>query len=532
MKKIYKTLFLLILNSAFGIHNSFSQTAPGIEWQKCYGGTSNDGAWDFCQTFDSGFLLAGHASNNSGNITGHHGSSDFWLTKLDSNGMLLWQKCYGGTDSEIAYSIIQTADSGYAVAGWTASNDYDVTINNGGSDFWVLKVDSIGTIQWEKSLGGSAGDQAYSIVQTTDGGYAVAGYTASNDSDVTGNHGLGSDYWLVKLNGSGLMQWQKCYGGSLADQACAAVQTLDGGYAIGGWSRSNDSNVTGHHGSTFQKDYWIVKTDSAGNLQWEKSLGGTDDDMAFSLIQTTDNGYTVAGTSYSNDFDVTGHIGPITESDYWIVKLDSSGTIEWEKSLGGTSNDAAYSIIQTLDNGYALTGYTSSNDIYVSGLNGNFDFWTIKLDTIGIIQWQKCLGGSNNDQGKSIIQTSDAGYAVAGWTYSNDSVVSGNHGGSDYWIVKLYPDTITSITEAAGENAGFEVYPNPFENEFTVYVGSASSPHSLQFPAELKMFDVFGKEILSQQLTTVNSKLQTANLPPGIYFVKVDSVVKKVVKVE
>ncbi len=187
-------------------------------------------------------------------------------------------------------------------------------------------------IQWEKALGGTGYDYATSIVQTSDGGYIVAGYSYSNDGDVTGNHGS-ADYWVVKLDNTGSISWQKSLGGSGDDEAASIVQTSDGGYIMAGSSNSNDGDVTGNHGSY---DCWVVKLDNTGSVSWQKSLGGTGGDLASSVEQTSDGGYIVAGQSYSTDGDVTGNHGV---ADCWVVKLDDTGSISWQKSLGGSNAD-------------------------------------------------------------------------------------------------------------------------------------------------------------------------------------------------
>lgn len=230
------------------------------------------------------------------------------------------------------------------------------------------------------------------------------------------------------------IEWQKCLGGSDRDCAESIIQTDDGGYIIAGEAMSNDGDVTGHHG---ESDYWVVKLDAKGNLEWQKCLGGTGDDMAYDVIQIDDGGCIVIGFTDSNDGDVSGNHG---EEDVWIVKLDKSGNLEWQKCLGGTDNDRALSIIHTDDNEYIVAGYTSSNDGDVSGNHGAVDSWVIKLDANGNLEWQKCLGGTDDDKASSIIRTDDSGYIIAGFTHSNDGDVAGNHGGMfsyDYWIVKL-----------------------------------------------------------------------------------------------
>jgi hypothetical protein len=194
----------------------------------------------------------------------------------------------------------------------------------------------------------------------------VAGYSLSNNGDVTENHGNYDDYWVVKLNGSGEIQWQKCLGGSSDDRAQSIRQTADGGYVVAGYSLSNDGDVTGHYGG---RDYWVVKLSGGGEIQWQKSLGGSGYDEAYSIQQTTDGGYVVAGVSNSNDGDVTGHYGG---RDYWVVKLSVSGEIQWQKSLGGSRDDYAYSIQQTMDGGYILAGGSRSTNGDVTGSHGSY----------------------------------------------------------------------------------------------------------------------------------------------------------------
>ena len=330
-----------------------------------------------------------------------------------------WQRSLGGINDDEANCMVQTSDGGYVIAGSSYSNDGDVSGHHGAnttSDFWVVKINSTGTIQWQKSLGGSNDDIAYSIIQTTDGGYAIAGSTVSMDGDVTFNHGNldYEDYWVVKLDSSGVMQWQKTYGGSQSDDAHAIVQTADGGYAIAGYSMSDDGDVTGHHGIAGYSDYWIVKTDATGTIQWEKSYGGSNSELAIAMIKTDDGGFALTGYSFSTDGDVTGHHGDSLQADYWVLKLDNSGIIKWETSLGGSLEDVAYSIIQTLDGGYAVAGESFSNDGDVTGNHGENDYWVAKLNSVGTLQWQKSLGGSSYEYGRTIAQNMDGSYIVAG----------------------------------------------------------------------------------------------------------------------
>ena len=245
-------LALILFN---GVNNKSLAQAPTIEWQKCLGGSNDDWAYSIQQTSDSGFIVAGYTESSNGDVSGNHGAYDYWVVKLNSSGDILWQICLGGTNVDVAYSIQQTSDEGFIVAGYTCSNEGDVSGNHGNSDYWVVKLNSSGTIEWQKCLGGTDGDYANSIQQTSDGGFIVAGQTYSNDGDVSGNHG-GSDAWVVKLNSSGNIEWQKCLGGTGWDWENSIQQTSDGGFIVAGYTNSNDGDVSGNHGS---KDYWVVK---------------------------------------------------------------------------------------------------------------------------------------------------------------------------------------------------------------------------------------------------------------------------------
>jgi len=436
--ELKKKYYPLIFTFLFFISILHAQNSPNIIWQKTLGGTSDDYAYSIQQIADGGFIVAGNSYSNDGDVLGNHGYGDYWIVKLDSLGIIKWKKTLGGTNVDVAYSIQQASDEGFIVAGYSYSNDGDVSGNHGGfGDYWIVKLDDAGNIEWQKALGGTNADVGRSIQQTTDGGFIVAGSSSSLNGDVTGNHGE-EDYWVVKLNSSGLIEWQKSLGGTGADVARLIRQTSDGGYVVTGYSYSNNGNVTGHHGDNTTSDYWVVKLNSSGSIEWQKSLGGTVDDDARSVQPTDDGGFIVAGGSSSNDGNVTGNHG---YNDYWVVKLNSSGSLEWQTSLGGTGDDYSLSIQQSSDGGFLAAGYSSSDDGDVSGNIGYYDYWIVKLNSPGNLEWQKSLGGTDYDAAWSIQQTADGGSIAAGYTASLDGDVSGQHDDStgtfDYWIVKL-----------------------------------------------------------------------------------------------
>lgn len=444
---------------------------PGIEWQRSLGGTQNDEARCVIQTKDGGYAIAGTTESNDGDVSGNHGYSDIWVVKLNSKGNIEWQKCFGGSSRDEAFCLIQTKDGGYIIAGITGSNDGDVSGNHfdfnfmGNSlDYWVAKLNVVGEIEWQRCLGGSGIELATSIQQTADNGYIVVGTATSNDGDVSGNHfDLNSmynsdDYWIVKLSSKGELEWQKSLGGSSWDHANSIQQTKDSGYIIAGFTYSNDGDVSGNHMSGgITKDFWIVKLDNTGkvgqapNIEWQKCLGGSEDEEANSISQTIDEGYIIAGITNSNDGEVSGNhfnysLGG-SSHDYWVVKLKSKGELQWERCLGGSDAEWATSIRQLKGSGYIMAGWAESTDGDVIGNHkaltyNTSDMWVVRLKNNGDIKWQKCLGGNSQEIAYGILQTIDNGYVVAGWTASDDGDVIGHHGNysSDMWIVKLNGD--------------------------------------------------------------------------------------------
>lgn len=429
--------------------NSTRAQAPSIEWQKCYGGTFEDYARDCQNTTDGGFVFVGTSTFANGDVTVNHGYDDYWIIKTSSTGIIQWQVSVGGSEIDFPRSIEQTSDDGYIICGFSKSNDYDVSGHHGGSfysDFWVVKLNSTGTLIWQKSLGGTDHDSGYSVKETSDGGYIVAGEARSNDGDVSGHHGFLGDYWIAKLDASGNITWQKCYGGTDGDVATDILETSDGGFIIAGYAFSNDFDVVGNHGNS---DFWIIKISNVGNVQWKKCYGGIYSEEAQRIKPTPDGGYIIIGTTHSNNGDVSGKHDSF---DYWVVKIDINGTLQWQKCLGGDSEDYGYGIDVTSDGGYIVTGYTLSNNGDVSGNHGDWDFWVVKLNESGSLLWQKCLGGTSYDRSFSIQQAPDGGYIIAGYSISENGDITFNHGGYDFWVVKLNADCVAETCNALDDN--------------------------------------------------------------------------------
>jgi hypothetical protein len=491
MKKILFIASILLFKLT-----SFAQ-APAIEWQKTYGNEGWEEANCIQKTSDGGYIIAGE-------VTGGNGGG-FLIIKINNAGVLQWQKRYGGTTArETAYSIQQTTDGGYIVAGETSSTDGDVTGNHGMMDFWVIKINSVGTLQWQKTLGGTQDDIAYSVQQTTDGGYVVAGRTSSVDGDITSFHGNEiTDYWVVKLNSLGVLQWQKTLGGTSTDEAHSIQQTEDGGYIITGEAISSDGDLLGNKSG----GAWVVKISDLGVIQWQKTLEKIiyHATYGYSIQQTTDGGYIMAGQTQSVDY---------LSWDYYVVKMDSSGTVEWQKSFGGTLDDKAYSVKQTIDGGYIVAGSTRSTGGDVSGNHGVDDYWLIKLNSVGALVWQKALGGTLIDVANSVLQTNDGGYIVAGYSKSNNGDVTNNIGVSRFWIVKL---TSTLSTEDFKQQP-FVLFPNPAKTILNINVGNSTALD------RVTVTDASGKIIVQKQNA---SEIDVAHLASGIYIIEAYSGNKK-----
>ena len=467
------------------------------------GGTADEQPRAMQPTYDGGYIIAGSTASNDSNVTGNHGGLDFWIVKVSDTGGIQWQKSLGGTGNEEANSIICTPDSGYIVAGYSSSGDGEVTGHHGttASDYWVVKLDVNGNIQWEKSYGGSGNDVAQSVYTAKEDGYIVAGYSNSADGDVSGNHG-GNDYWVVKISDSGTIEWQRSYGGNNDDVAYSIQQTSDDGYIVAGYTGSDTGDITTTHGDF---DYWLVKLAPDGTLQWQKTYGGSSMDVALSVQQTVDQGFIIGGNSYSTDGDVTGH-HPSTgyQQDGWAVKTDDTGALLWEKSLGGSSDDGINAIIQTSSGNYLVAATTMSSDGDVTGHIGGFDSWVLQLSSTGSILSQKCLGGSNSDEAYAILPTMDSGFVILNSTASMDSEVHGNHGGYDYWLVKLGTPLITTLQTTATQPE-IAIRPNPTNNSF--FVTGVS-------PANIRVYNALGNVVAEVWHTNV---ISVSDLPPGEY---------------
>jgi len=300
---------------------------------------------------------------------------------LASAPPIQWQKTFGGSGYDVGYSVQQTIDGGYIIAGYTSS------FGAGNADVYLIKTDPNGNKKWQKTFGGSDWDAGYSVQQTIDGGYIIVGRTES--------YGAGlSDVYLIKTDPNGNSTWQNIFGGSSYDRCHSVQQISDGGYIIAGGTQSYGAG---------SYDVYLIKTEPNGNSEWQKTFGGSDTDFGFSVQQTSDGGYIIAGYTWSYGAG---------DNDVYLIKTDPNGNKKWQKTFGGSDNERGSSVQQTSDGGYIIAGYTWSYGA------GDYDVYLIKTDPNGNSQWQKTFGGSNWDVGLSVQQTSDGGYIIAGCTTS------------------------------------------------------------------------------------------------------------------
>jgi hypothetical protein len=386
---IYFKLLILSVIIISSYETSYPVNQLDTLWTKTFGGTNIDIGHSVQQTNDGGYAITGY-TRSFGTMSGRN----LYLLKTDHSGNEMFLKTFGGNSDDEGYSLKQTSDGGFLIAGLTKS------FGAGLNDVYVVKTNSNGDEVWSKTFGGAQDDEAYSVIESASGGYVIAGVTSS--------YGSGSrDGWLIKTNNSGDQIWSKTYGGFSSDGFRNLKQTFDGGYIITGWTLSYGPGIIGNA--------WLVKTDSLGNQLWNKPFGGSDVDRGYSVQQTNDSGFIVTG--------YTSSIGAGLD-DMLLIKTDSDGNELWQKAFGGTGRDYGHSVIQTFDGGFLVAGYTLS-----FGAGGD-DFWLVKTDGSGNLEWHQTFGGSSSDIAYSIASTNDGGFIITGHTLSYGAGVH------DIWLIK------------------------------------------------------------------------------------------------
>ena len=394
-----------------------------------------------------------------------------------------WFKNFGGSGSETAQEIINTADGGYAILGYTNSTDGDISDKDiAVNDYWLLKLNAAGEMEWNKTYGGSKDDKGQSVIQTQDGGFALVGYAMSSDGDASKNEGF-HDNWILKLNNTGTIEWERSFGFSGHDHSYDLVQTEDGGFFFVGFLDvvSSDGAGSTERGNFLTRhgvgEFWGTRIDADGNLIWRRYFGGTNNDRAHSVVKTNDGGFILAGFSESGDADVSLSKGSY---DFWVVKVDAKGEFVWEKSFGGAGIEVAYDIAKTRDDNYVIIGHTFSNDGDIAENHGESDVLLIKINENGELLWSRTYGGSGFDTAQSVSLAADGGFLISGNSRSTDLQASKNAGENDIWVLRTDTDGNLIWQENFG-GSGIDLAFDAIEDMSQRVVIVGSSP-STDFP--------------------------------------------------
>ncbi|RYM35596.1 T9SS type A sorting domain-containing protein [Brumimicrobium glaciale] len=506
-----KTLLLLSFLLAF-IANS--QTLQ-ITSQYVFGGDYNDLARGGIRINNETIIGGDSYSENSGDKTSaNYGGSDLWILSLDNSNSLEWQKSFGGNSDDLFAKMIGTSDGSVLVGSYSSSgvSGNKTSLNKGGVDFWIIKMDDIGNEIWQKTYGGSGNEYLSDMIELADGSVLLVG---TSDSPISGNktedtYGL-SDYWLVKIDGNGNVLWDKTFGGNDEDGATSIVIDENENIFISGSSKSPISGLkTGASYGSY--DMWVLMLDTNGNLLWDKTIGGDNGDLSSNLI-LIDNQVFVIGYSLS------GISGTKTEPsrgsfDIWMTKLDQNGNILSDKTYGGNNIEQSYDVKLIPSGELILTGISDSDvsgEVETSSNNNTLDFWVLILDPDDLsIKSQFKFGGDQNEVSPTILETENNSLLLFG---ASQSDVSGDKteptkGQSDFWILELSTDLSTSDFN---KEESLSIYPNPTSNTFKI------SNLPLGEGCNLNVLDMMGKSVLQSTVSSLKNTVNVNSLSPGMY---------------
>ncbi|MFO7992516.1 MAG: hypothetical protein R6U61_09560 [Thermoplasmata archaeon] len=386
--KVVILCLLIIIPTVF--QSQITSAELEDKWKKTYGGSANDVAKSVLFTDDEGLIITGYTRS-----FGEGKLNNIYLVKTNKNGYTQWRRTYGGSFDDEAEEIIQTTDGGFVIAGSSES-----FYGKAQYDFYLLKIDSEGGKEWDNGFGGNYDEKCYSVVETDDGGYLMAGSTISYGA-------RGDDFWAVKTDSQGQEEWRNAYGGDGDDVCRSVIKTDDGNYLLAGYTDS--------FGDPGQGAY-IIKINETGSEIWSRAAGGSYDDYVYDIIQTDDGGYAYVGSTTS--------FGAGEES-FWLTKTDSNGYEEWNYSSDGAYDEVAYSVVQAESGNYLMAGYTSSYG------KGGKDLWIVEIDQDGNDVSKKTFGGNADEVAYSITTAGKDEFAVAGYTKSYGA------GERDFWVLKM-----------------------------------------------------------------------------------------------
>jgi hypothetical protein len=499
---------------------------PKIEWDSLYGGNGHETLNTMLVTNDGGCIMGGYSeSEKSGNKSeASKGKSDFWVIKTDKNGTIEWDKTIGGDDYDELNSIVQTTDGGYLLGGDSSSGisgDKTEAKRSEQKDYWIVKLDGDGNIEWDKTIGGDGIDYLKSVNTTTDGGYILGGHSFSNRSgEKTENSKGRGDYWVVKLDSDKNIDWDITLGGDKNDVLTSVIQTNDGGYIVCGdtYSGISGDKTEPVKGHT---DFWIVKLNANGTFDWDKAYGGDWNEQMETILETKDGGFILGGSVIDDDWEY---------SSYLVIKTDKDGKVEWEKTYDSNELNYLRSIQETTDGGYIIGGEKEKAFGSISYL------WIIKTDGLGNIIWENTISRTSSEHLASVQTTEDGGYVIGA---ESQIIVSENDEKNfyDFWLVKLSSDPTTiptnpnvSVNSLQTRNFNINIYPNPAQSRFKVQ----SSKFKVE-DSEIEIYDINGRKLLEKQIPAgVNEiEIDVSQLRNGVYFCKLstkkESVTKKLI---
>ena len=518
---------------SFLLVTTFSN-AQDILWEKSYGGKHAEYLFDAQPTADYGFILAGSSiSGKTGNKeVANKGDLDYWIWKMNEKGDLDWQKSFGGSGVDLLQSIRLTADGGYILAGISNSkkglDKHDDA--KGNDDFWIIKLDAKGNELWQKTIGGAGQEKLQSITLTADGGYLLGGSSASyktrnssdgkvdlfgKSEDTRGN----LDYWVVKLKKDGTIEWQKTLGGKYADELKSVTVLTNGNYLLGGTSNSPTSGDKTNDNLGLN-DFWLVQLDKTGNVVWQQSIGGAQDDNLFALTATKDGGFMVGGNSNSST-SISKTKGSQKGSDFWVIRFDDETNIVWQEVYNYGDRDVLTSIVENEDGTFLIGGYAQSEINSNTSLSSKMkkgdkdginDYIALKISATGEEIWTQTVGSKGEEVMKKMLETRDGGYLLTGTSNGKASKDKNNTiGENDFWVVKL-----KDKTKPEKEKLPIEAFPNPAITYTNVIIGFDYSSGTAN------VYDLNGRQLQSHKLNGSRTlPIEMTSYPTGIYIVEI-----------
>ncbi len=511
------------------------------KWDKRFGGPDIDWQFSICQSSNGSYILGGESYSTLGGdkTEPSRGSSDYWIVKVDSQGNKQWDKRFGGSGVEDLHVLLLTRENGIILGGISNSNigGDKSEPSRGGLDYWIVKTDSSGSKQWDRTYGGLQSENLWALQQTTDGGYILGGYSNSGiggdktEENWDPSH-IYDDAWVVKVDSLGNKQWDKRLGGSNQDGLIGLVLADGGGYVLACYSASDSSGDKTENSRGFG-DYWIVKIDSIGNKEWDKTFGGNNVEESPQITRTHDGGYLIGGSSYS------GIGGDVTSPGIqWFVKVDANGNKIWDKGYSGGVGQG-YSISLTKDGGFLIACEThgpQGPDKSEPNL-GPSQTWVIKTDSLGNKQWDKTIFTPDGGLFGKAIEANDGCYVVGLSVgkiggYVTESNRDPSDSTNDYWVMKFCWE-IPNSASAPEQESGITVYPNPFTSDIAIAIQSENLSEVTFTISNIQGQVVFQKE--ENNLANHYTKmLDLSYLPNGVYLVEVvvngERMVRKVVK--